>query len=254
MESKLFEKKKEVWNNLSERRMILCLRSTGRCRFLKGGGKEDIIFVLEIDGAKQFLLGMRGSFASSSWYSSGRFLCGLIVREGEGERRHHFVQEIDGARRFSLGMRGSFASSSWYSSGRFLCGLIVMRAICGGDIIQEKGILHSPNYPEDYWSNKECTWRITVPENHQVALKFQSFEIENHDNCVYDYLGDTGRPREHESALGRFCGCKESGRHPLYREQDDRQVRLDRSVQKAGFAADFIKGHHSFLAFLRPVL
>ena len=22
-----------------------------------------------------------------------------------------------------------------------------------------------------------------------MALKFQSFEIENHDNCVYDFLG-----------------------------------------------------------------
>ncbi len=30
---------------------------------------------------------------------------------------------------------------------------------------------------------------FSVPEDFQVALKFQSFEIENHDNCVYDYLG-----------------------------------------------------------------
>ena len=28
-----------------------------------------------------------------------------------------------------------------------------------------------------------------VAEDFQVALKFQSFEIENHDNCVYDFLG-----------------------------------------------------------------
>ena len=27
-----------------------------------------------------------------------------------------------------------------------------------------------------------------VPPDFQVALKFQSFEIENHDNCVYDFL------------------------------------------------------------------
>ena len=29
----------------------------------------------------------------------------------------------------------------------------------------------------------------SVAADFQVALKFQSFEIENHDNCVYDYLG-----------------------------------------------------------------
>lgn len=64
--------------------------------------------------------------------------------------------------------------------------LFHLTAICGGDVIQEKGILHSPNYPEDYWPNKECTWRITVPENHQVALKFQSFEVSFFSEFIFN--------------------------------------------------------------------
>lgn len=41
-----------------------------------------------------------------------------------------------------------------------------------------------------------------------MALKFQSFEVENHDNCVYDYVevrdGDTADSR----LMGVFCGYK----------------------------------------------
>lgn len=57
--------------------------------------------------------------------------------------------------------------------------LIIFIAVCGGDVFidEESGRLESPNYPDDYQPNKECIWRITAPENYQVALKFQSFEV-----------------------------------------------------------------------------
>lgn len=44
-------------------------------------------------------------------------------------------------------------------------------------IDDENGHLESPNYPDDYQPSKECVWRLTAPENFQVALKFQSFEV-----------------------------------------------------------------------------
>ena len=50
-------------------------------------------------------------------------------------------------------------------------------AVCGGEIIKESGRLSSPNYPDFYKPNKECVWKITVPEGYSVALKFQSFEV-----------------------------------------------------------------------------
>ena len=52
-------------------------------------------------------------------------------------------------------------------------------AVCGGDmyIVNNAGHLESPNYPEEYQNNKLCVWRLSVPENLQVALKFQSFEV-----------------------------------------------------------------------------
>jgi hypothetical protein len=55
--------------------------------------------------------------------------------------------------------------------------IISFSAICGGEIHKEQGQLTSPNYPDDYKPNKECVWKITVPEDFSVAVKFQSFEV-----------------------------------------------------------------------------
>ncbi|XP_060072061.1 tolloid-like protein 1 [Ylistrum balloti] len=114
-------------------------------------------------------------------------------------------------------------------------------AICGGEIYKENGQLTSPNYPDDYKPNKECVWKISVEEDYSVALKFQSFEIENHDNCVYDYLEIRDGHEDNSPLIGRFCGYKipediKSTGNKLY-------VKFvsDGSVQKAGFAASFVK-------------
>ena len=47
-----------------------------------------------------------------------------------------------------------------------------------------------------------------VPSEFQVALKFQSFEIENHDNCVYDFLEIRDGDDSSAPLLGTFCGYK----------------------------------------------
>ncbi|ESO84884.1 hypothetical protein LOTGIDRAFT_236092 [Lottia gigantea] len=114
-------------------------------------------------------------------------------------------------------------------------------AICGGEIVKDTGHLTSPNYPDEYRPNKECEWKITVPEKYSVALKFQSFEIENHDNCVYDYLEVRDGHEDSSPLIGKFCGYKipediKSTGNKLY-------VKFvsDGSVQKAGFAASFVK-------------
>ncbi|KAH3862567.1 hypothetical protein DPMN_025536 [Dreissena polymorpha] len=58
-------------------------------------------------------------------------------------------------------------------------------AICGGDIVKEQGTLTSPNYPDDYKPNKECVWKITVPDGFSVAVKFQSFEVCSESILLY---------------------------------------------------------------------
>ncbi|UYV64840.1 BMP1 [Cordylochernes scorpioides] len=115
-------------------------------------------------------------------------------------------------------------------------------AVCGGDVHLEEGILQSPNFPDDYWPEKECIWRISLPDSkYQVALKFHSFELENHDNCVYDYLEIRDGLELTSPLLGKFCGYRlpedilSSASHMLVKFVSDS------SVQKSGFSASFVK-------------
>ncbi|XP_059152837.1 tolloid-like protein 1 isoform X2 [Physella acuta] len=114
-------------------------------------------------------------------------------------------------------------------------------AICGGEITKEEGFLTSPNYPDAYRAEKVCIWKITVAPEFTVALQFQEFEIENHDDCVYDYLEIRDGPTEVSPLIGNFCGykipedIKSTGRHMYVKFVSDG------SVQKQGFSATFVK-------------
>ncbi|XP_019619589.1 PREDICTED: uncharacterized protein LOC109466314 [Branchiostoma belcheri] len=50
------------------------------------------------------------------------------------------------------------------------------------------GNLSSPNHPDLYPSNVDCTWTITVDIDKRVVLTFDSFDVEYHEHCNYDYV------------------------------------------------------------------
>ncbi|KAL5282994.1 BMP1.2 family protein [Megaselia abdita] len=115
-------------------------------------------------------------------------------------------------------------------------------AICGGDLkADDSGFLESPNYPLEYLANKECIWKITVPEGFQVALKFQSFEVENHDTCVYDYVEVRDGSNKDSPIIGVFCGYKSPPQMKSSGKTMFIKFVSDSSVQKAGFSAVFMK-------------
>ncbi|XP_071478891.1 bone morphogenetic protein 1 homolog [Diadema antillarum] len=114
-------------------------------------------------------------------------------------------------------------------------------AICGGHIERISGTLQSSNYPDDYHPNKECIWHITMPENYTVGLSFQSFEIERHETCIYDYVEVRDGHEESSPLIGRYCGyflpddVKSTGNRMMVKFVSDG------SVNKGGFSADFFK-------------
>lgn len=114
-------------------------------------------------------------------------------------------------------------------------------AVCGGTINKDKGQIESPNYPEDYRPSKTCIWKVVVQEGYSVGLSFQAFEVERHDTCSYDYLEVRDGGDEDSPLLGRFCGYEkpddvESSSNALWIK-----FVSDGSVNKAGFAASFLK-------------
>nr|XP_018916792.1 PREDICTED: tolloid-like protein 1 [Bemisia tabaci] len=115
-------------------------------------------------------------------------------------------------------------------------------AVCGGDLfVDDTGHLESPRYPEDYQPSKECIWRLTAPPDFQVALKFQSFDVENHDNCVYDYVEIRDGHERDSPLLGVFCGYKLPP--DIISTSNKLSVKFvsDGSIQKPGFSVTFLK-------------
>uniref|UniRef100_A0A8C6T2T2 Metalloendopeptidase n=1 Tax=Neogobius melanostomus TaxID=47308 RepID=A0A8C6T2T2_9GOBI len=129
------------------------------------------------------------------------------------------------------------SSSNWVGKGFSA----VYEAICGGDVDKDNGQLQSPNYPDDYESNKACVWKITVAETFHVGLSFQSFEIERHDSCSYDYVEVRDGASEESPLIGRFCGYEKPGDIKSSSNKLWFKFVSDGSVNKAGFSANFFK-------------
>uniref|UniRef100_A0A8C1IE97 Metalloendopeptidase n=1 Tax=Cyprinus carpio TaxID=7962 RepID=A0A8C1IE97_CYPCA len=129
------------------------------------------------------------------------------------------------------------SSSNWVGKGFSA----VYEAICGGEVRRDSGQIESPNYPDDYRPNKVCMWKIIVPQGFHVGLIFQSFEIEKHDNCAYDYLELRDGDSENSPLLGRFCGYEKPDDIKSSSNQLWMKFVSDGSVNKAGFAANFFK-------------
>ena len=53
------------------------------------------------------------------------------------------------------------------------------------------GIIESPDFPDTYPHNRNCTWAIKAPLGNNISATFSHFHIEdpNHrGSCVYDYI------------------------------------------------------------------
>lgn len=129
------------------------------------------------------------------------------------------------------------SSSSWVGKGFSA----VYEAICGGDISKDLGQIQSPNYPDDYRPSKVCIWRIRVSDTFHVGLAFQSFEIERHDSCAYDYLEVRDGSAEDSPLIGRYCGYDKPDDIKSSSNKLWMKFVSDGSINKAGFSANFFK-------------
>ena len=100
------------------------------------------------------------------------------------------------------------------------------RAICGGEIKLKLGQeyeIMSPNFPEEYPTNSNCSWVVTSPPGYQVAFHFDQFEIERHDTCQYDFIEVRDGPRlgEKKSKWGIIVAWKFTLKVPIPQKLHD---------------------------------
>ena len=55
-------------------------------------------------------------------------------------------------------------------------------AECEEVITGDGGIFTSPNFPEDYSSNANCSWIIITGASTAITLRFDTFLVESNDN------------------------------------------------------------------------
>ncbi|KAI4871253.1 hypothetical protein NFI96_019773 [Prochilodus magdalenae] len=111
---------------------------------------------------------------------------------------------------------------------------------CGGDLNTATGTISSPNYPNLYPHNRVCRWSITVPQGRRVTLTFNDLRLEDHGNCLFDYVEVINGLAPNSPRLQRFCGTAPAGTQV---ESSGNTMTVifstDSSVSNGGFTADY---------------
>ncbi|XP_070174131.1 cubilin-like [Littorina saxatilis] len=101
-----------------------------------------------------------------------------------------------------------FSSDNSIASEGFSASYVTQNATtaCGRTLTAQTGIITSPDYPNNYPHNRNCTWTISVPTGQQIRLNFTQFSLEQHFSCNYDYLEIRNGGFDTSPLVGRFCG------------------------------------------------
>ncbi|XP_053662149.1 cubilin homolog [Anopheles marshallii] len=107
---------------------------------------------------------------------------------------------------------------------------------CGGVLTSARGSIISPNYPLPYGQNALCVWRISVSEGSAIHIVFTDMDMENHKDCMYDYLDIYDGSDMGGRKLGRFCSAETD---PIVLDTDTNhafiRMRTDETNQRRGF-------------------
>lgn len=110
---------------------------------------------------------------------------------------------------------------------------------CKYEIEAPYGVISSPNYPENYPKETDCIWRIATTPGHRIVLGFSAFELEDDQECAYDYVtvydGDTAD----SFTLGHFCGSRIPYRIAASTNDMFMAFKSDGNVQRKGFSGTF---------------
>ncbi|CAL1543309.1 unnamed protein product [Lymnaea stagnalis] len=107
---------------------------------------------------------------------------------------------------------------------------------CGGTLIQENGVILSPNYPNNYANYLACKWTIKAKENQIIDLRFKRFDTEQTYMC-YDTVEVFDGNK-----LTTFCGSKPQAVLTKI------SLRSKRNVMVVNFNSDGSESRPGFLA------
>ncbi|XP_046744297.1 cubilin [Diprion similis] len=84
------------------------------------------------------------------------------------------------------------------------------RTVCHKKLIDFRGVIESPNFPNNYPNHENCNWVIEAPKGNKLNITFSHFELEenyDHSQCQYDYLTiKEGVDNTPNRLIGTYCG------------------------------------------------
>ncbi|XP_078582053.1 cubilin-like isoform X2 [Branchiostoma floridae x Branchiostoma japonicum] len=160
-------------------------------------------------------------------------------------------QNNDFAQEMQLSSTGNamvvrFVTDQSVSGRGFNASYTAVQGGCGGNFSTPSGMIQSPNYPEVYPHNSDCTWTITVEQGKIIVLTFDSFLIESHSSCRYDFVAiyDGPDPSRNGSLIAKVCGSTMPDPNTFRSTGNQMYIRFssDSSVARRGFHATYTTG------------
>uniref|UniRef100_A0A4W6F2P1 Cubilin n=1 Tax=Lates calcarifer TaxID=8187 RepID=A0A4W6F2P1_LATCA len=107
-----------------------------------------------------------------------------------------------------------FLADHSVSRGGFVASWSADSSGCGGVIHADNGTIKSPNYPQNFPANVECSWQIIAHEGNHLEMSFNSdFQIpDSSGTCQNSYIKVwSGQTQNTEALLSTGCGSVAPG-------------------------------------------
>ncbi|XP_064643493.1 cubilin-like [Lineus longissimus] len=112
---------------------------------------------------------------------------------------------------------------------------------CNRTYFGNNGHIYSPGWPGNYDRNANCTMFIQAPPGHKISVFFNTFAVEMHSKCKYDYLAfENPAINDNTTLLRQYCGFLLPD--PLFTDLNHLrlQFRSDPSLSGSGFDINYI--------------
>ena len=101
-------------------------------------------------------------------------------------------------------------------------------------------MLKSPGYPSEYLPNMECVWKLWITNGTIVQLDIQEFELEDDDDCIYDYLEIIEQDIDGEvMSNAKYCGNTSEKQFNFTAGSVSIHFKSDTDIQAVGFLIEY---------------
>lgn len=91
------------------------------------------------------------------------------------------------------------------SAGYFF---LTFSAVCKREIHEHRGIIESPNFPQNYPNNMNCEWTVVAPMGNKIRVQFSHFSLEggsSSSECNFDYMQIEERKDKELIRSEKYC-------------------------------------------------